>query len=84
MISATLRPLLNTLATSAITSYAATHLPTSPLGAQQAGLAAQVHGYTTAFTWAALIILAAAGITALFVKVDRQDLPAGETAAYVG
>jgi len=76
--------LLNTLATSAITSYAATHIPANPQAAQQVGLEAQVHGYAAAFTWAAVLILVAAAITALFVKVNRQDLPTGESVTHVG
>ena len=76
--------LLNTLATSAIASYAAAHIPANRQAAQQVGLEAQVHGYAAAFTWAAVVILIAAGVTALFVKVNRQDLPTGEAAAHVG
>ena len=55
--------LLNTLAASAITSYAVTHTGTPHL----ATLAA-LHGYDVGFTWAAAILLAAAVITAALLR----------------
>jgi len=77
--------LLNTLATSAITAYLASHVPAAGAqAAQQLGLKAQVHGYAAAFTWAAVIILVAAVITAIFVKVQKEDLPVGDGVAHVG
>jgi len=63
--------LLNTIATSAITAYVTSHVPPTP----QTGLLAQVDGYATAFTWAAGIILLAAVVTAVLVKVNKADLP---------
>ena len=72
--------LLNTIAASTITAYLAAHVPAT----QQVGLQAQVDGYSAAFTWAAAIILAAGAVTAIFVKVRREDLPAGDALAHVG
>jgi EmrB/QacA subfamily drug resistance transporter len=40
------------------------------------GLAAQVEGYTTAFTWAAGLLLAGALVSALLIKATKDDLPA--------
>jgi EmrB/QacA subfamily drug resistance transporter len=76
--------LLNTLATSAITAYATSHIPAGAAAAERIGLESQVHGYAAAFTWAAVIILVAAVISAVFIKVRRDDLPAGEAVAHVG
>jgi EmrB/QacA subfamily drug resistance transporter len=76
--------LLNTIATSAIAAYLASNVPTSPQEGQRLALQAQVDGYSSAFTWAAGMILLAAVIAAVFIKVQKQDLPAGEAAAHVG
>jgi hypothetical protein len=76
--------LLNTIATSAIAAYAASHIPTSPQQGQRVGLLAQVHGYAAAFTWSAVIILVAAVVSAVFIKVRKEDLPADAAAAHVG
>jgi EmrB/QacA subfamily drug resistance transporter len=78
--------LLNTLATSAIATYVAGHMAsaTTPAAGQQIGLEAQVDGYTTAFTWAAVLILIAAVVSAVFIKVNKEDLPTEATAAHVG
>jgi len=76
--------LLNTIATSAITAYLVSHVPTSPQAAQQVGLLAQIDGYSAAFTWAAVIILAAAVVAGVFVKVRTEDLPSTAAAAHVG
>jgi EmrB/QacA subfamily drug resistance transporter len=72
--------LLNTIATSAITAYIAGHLPPNP----QTALSAQVDGYTTAFTWASGIILAAGVAAAILVKVSKSDLPAADAVAHAG
>ena len=40
------------------------------------GLAAQVEGYTTAFTWAAGLLLAGALVSAVLIKATKDDLPA--------
>jgi MFS family permease len=55
--------LLNTLAASAITSYAATHARTPHLATPAA-----LHGYHVGFTWAAAILLAAAITTAALLR----------------
>jgi EmrB/QacA subfamily drug resistance transporter len=72
--------LLNTIATSAITAYIAGHLPPN----QETGLRAQVDGYSHAFTWAAVIILLAAVVSAVLIKVSKEDLPADDVVAHVG
>jgi EmrB/QacA subfamily drug resistance transporter len=76
--------LLNTIATSAITAYAAGHVPASPEDGQRVGLLAQVDGYSAAFTWAAGLILLAAVVAAVLIKVNKADLPAEPVAAHVG
>jgi hypothetical protein len=40
------------------------------------GLAAQVEGYTTAFTWAAGLLIAGALVSAVLIKATKEDLPA--------
>ena len=55
--------LLNTLAASAITSYAAAHAGTAHLASTAA-----LHGYDVGFTWAATILLAAAVVTAALLR----------------
>jgi EmrB/QacA subfamily drug resistance transporter len=72
--------LLNTIATSAIAAYLAAHAPPNP----ETALRAQVDGYSHAFTWAAGLILAAGVIAAVFIKVRKEDLPAGEAVAHAG
>jgi EmrB/QacA subfamily drug resistance transporter len=76
--------LLNTIATSAIAAYLAANVPATPQEGQVTALKAQIDGYSSAFTWAAVLILGAAVIAAVFIKVQKQDLPAGETVAHVG
>jgi EmrB/QacA subfamily drug resistance transporter len=76
--------LLNTIATSAITAYVAAHPPASPQDGQRVGLLAQADGYSHAFTWSAALILLAAVVTAVFVKVGKDDVPAGEGVAHMG
>jgi EmrB/QacA subfamily drug resistance transporter len=76
--------LLNTLATSAITAYLAAHVATSPQEGERNALLAQLDGYTLAFTWAAVVILIAAGVSAVLIKAHKEDLPAEPAAAHVG
>jgi EmrB/QacA subfamily drug resistance transporter len=76
--------MLNTIATSAITAYVASHLPKTPQGAKQVGLLAQVHGYAAAFTWSGAAILLAAVVTAVMIKVRPADVPAPAGAPPVG
>ncbi len=40
------------------------------------GLAAQVEGYTTAFTWASGLLVLGALVSALLIKATKEDLPA--------
>ena len=65
--------LLATLSVGAIT----TALTENPPSAQNptAGLAAQVEGYTTAFTWAAGLLLLGAVVSAVLIKATKDDLP---------
>jgi len=76
--------LLNTIATSAIAAYVASHLTPNQPPSSRVLLEAQVDGYTDAFTWAAGLILLAGVITAVLIKVRKEDLPAGESAVHVG
>jgi hypothetical protein len=76
--------LLNTIATSAIAAYMAANVPATPQEGQVTALKAQIDGYSSAFTWAAVLILGAAVIAAVFIKVQKQDVPAGETVTHVG
>jgi EmrB/QacA subfamily drug resistance transporter len=86
--------LLATLSVSAITSAfadgaakaaAAGADPQDPAVTQQIGLTAQVEGYTTAFAWAAGLLLVGALVSAVLVKATKEDLPAeGEAIAHVG
>jgi EmrB/QacA subfamily drug resistance transporter len=75
---------LNTIAASTITAYLAAHVQASQQDAQQVSLLSQVDGYATAFTWAAAIILAAAVVAVIFIKVRKEDLPAGDAVAPAG
>ena len=64
--------LLNTVAASATAAYLATHAHSvTELRA------AAVHGYTTAFTVSAGLLLAAAVATALLIRAKRDDLDPG-------
>jgi EmrB/QacA subfamily drug resistance transporter len=76
--------LLNTIATSAITAYIASHLTANQPPSQQVLLEAQVDGYADAFTWASGLILLSGVVTAIFIKVRKEDLPTGEAAVHVG
>ena len=77
--------LLNTIATSAITAYIASHVVAGAQGpTPQAALEAQVHGYAQAFTWAAGLILLAGIIATVFIKVAKDDLPTDAAAVHAG
>jgi EmrB/QacA subfamily drug resistance transporter len=60
--------LLNTVAASATASYIAVH----GAGAARAGA---VHGYTTGFTYSAVILAASVAAAILFIRASRRDLP---------
>ena len=76
--------LLNTIATSAITAYLASNPPATPQEGQLLQLQAQVDGYSSAFLWASVIILAATLVTAVSIRVQRDEVPVGEALAHVG
>jgi MFS family permease len=61
--------LLSTLAASAASSYGAAHAPAADLAAQAA-----VHGYTTAFTWAAGIFVVGAVVSWLLLPSGALEL----------
>jgi EmrB/QacA subfamily drug resistance transporter len=68
--------LLATLSVGAITNYftdAVTHgnNPADPT----VGLEAQVAGYTTAFTWASVLLVLGALVAAVLIKATKEDLP---------
>ncbi|WP_245161135.1 MFS transporter [Blastococcus sp. CT_GayMR16] len=68
--------LLATLSVGAITNYftdvaASGGDPSSPA----VGLQAQVEGYTTAFTWAAVLLVIGALVSAFLIKATKEDLP---------
>jgi EmrB/QacA subfamily drug resistance transporter len=48
------------------------------------GLAAQVEGYTTAFTWAAGLLIAGALASAVLIKATKEDLPADAAMVHAG
>jgi hypothetical protein len=39
------------------------------------GLQAQVEGYTTAFTWASVLLVLGAIVSAVLIKATKEDLP---------
>jgi Na+/melibiose symporter-like transporter len=48
------------------------------------GLAAQVEGYTTAFTWAAALLVVGALVAAVLIKATKEDLPADGAMVHAG
>jgi Na+/melibiose symporter-like transporter len=78
--------LLATISVGAITNFFADAVagggdPRDPAVA----LSAQVEGYTTAFTWAAALLLAGAVASAVLIKATKADLPAdAEGAVHAG
>ena len=69
--------LLATLSVGAITDYL-TDAATSgrdPATDPTVGLEAQVAGYTTAFTWAAALLVIGALVSAVLIKATKEDLP---------
>jgi EmrB/QacA subfamily drug resistance transporter len=77
--------LLATLSVGAITEYV-TGVATS--GGDPAdpvvGLRAQVEGYTTAFSWAAGLLVLGALVSAVLIRATKEDLPAEGTPVHVG
>jgi EmrB/QacA subfamily drug resistance transporter len=76
--------LLNTIAATAASTYAASHLAqaTSPVGAELLKANAAIHSYTTAFWWAAAIFALGAIITAAVLRPGIAQ-PAPEAAGGV-
>jgi hypothetical protein len=77
--------LLATLSVGAITDFV-TGVAVSGANPQDpaVGLQAQVEGYTTAFTWAAGLLVLGALVSAVLIGATREDLPAGGTPVHVG
>jgi hypothetical protein len=67
---------LATLSVGAITNYF-TDVATSGGNPQDpaVGLQAQVEGYTTAFTWASVLLVLGAVVSAVLIKATKEDLP---------
>jgi EmrB/QacA subfamily drug resistance transporter len=78
--------LLATLSVGAITDFF-TGVATSGGNPQDPAVAlqAQVEGYTTAFTWAAALLVAGALVSALLIQATKEDLPTdSEAVAHMG
>ncbi|MCW2636394.1 MAG: pur [Blastococcus sp.] len=68
--------LLATLSVGAITDYVATSIASGADPRDPAlGLQAQVEGYTTAFTWASVLLVVGALVSAVLIKATKDDLP---------
>ncbi|WP_240619586.1 MFS transporter [Blastococcus sp. TF02-8] len=76
---------LASLSVAAISNYTADAL-TSGGNPQDPtlGLTAQVEGYTTAFTWASVLLVLGALVSAFLIKATKEDLPAGDAVVHVG
>ncbi|MGY1734856.1 MFS transporter [Geodermatophilus sp. SYSU D00684] len=76
---------LASLSVGAISAYTADAL-TSGADPQDpaVGLQGQVEGYTTAFTWAAALLVVGALVAAVLIKATKEDLPAADVAVHVG
>jgi len=69
---------LASLSVAAISSFAADAIASGANPQDPAlGLTAQVEGYTTAFTWAAGLLVLGAVVAGLLIKATKEDLPAG-------
>jgi hypothetical protein len=68
--------LLATLSVGAISRYFADAVASGANPQDPAvGLQAQVEGYTTAFTWAAALLVVAAVVAGVMIKATKEDLP---------
>ena len=65
--------LLNTIAASAAATFLASHAHS-----YSAGRAAVVHGYTTAFTVSAVLLLLAAVASGTLIRATRHDVPSDQ------
>lgn len=77
--------LLATISVGAITSAVGDSLAAGADPRDPAvGLAAQVEGYTTAFTWASLLLVLGALVSAVLIKATKEDLPADGAMVHAG
>jgi EmrB/QacA subfamily drug resistance transporter len=77
--------LLATISVGAITDAIAASAATGADPRDPAvGLAAQVEGYTTAFTWAAALLVVGAVVSAVLIKATKEDLPADGAMVHAG
>ena len=78
--------LLATISVGAITDFFTDAVATGQDPRDPAlGLEAQVAGYTTAFTWGAVLLLVGAVVSGVLIKATRDDLPAeSEQVAPIG
>jgi len=70
--------LLATISVATITAAIAADpslLVRTPGGPPVPGAAAQVEGYTTAFRWAAALLIAGAIVSAVLIKATKEDMP---------
>jgi EmrB/QacA subfamily drug resistance transporter len=74
--------LLATLSVGAITDALRDNPPTAQN--PTAALEAQVAGYTTAFTWAAALLVVGALVSAVLIKATKEDLPADGAVVHAG
>jgi MFS family permease len=76
---------LASLSVGAISAFTADAL-TSGANPQDPAVAlqGQVEGYTTAFTWAAGLLLAGALVAAVLIRATKDDVPAGDAPVHVG
>jgi EmrB/QacA subfamily drug resistance transporter len=66
---------LNTMSASAAIRFMTGHTPVRPQDAGGIAASAAVHGYTVAFAWGAGLILLAAALIIVLIKVRTTDLP---------
>jgi EmrB/QacA subfamily drug resistance transporter len=74
--------LLATLSVGAITDALRDNPPSASNPA--AALEAQVAGYTTAFTWASVLLVIGALVSAVLIKATKEDLPAEGEMVHAG
>ncbi len=72
--------LLNTIYTTAVTAYFASHAPGDPAGR----LAGLVRGYATAFAWGAGLLALSAVVIAVLLRVHKEDLASTPRGTPVG
>ncbi len=76
---------LASLSVAAISDYTADALSSGGNPQDPAvGLQAQAEGYTTAFTWAAGLLVLGALVSAVLIRATKEDLPAEGTPVHGG